>query len=44
MKDEKNPNEAYSILRDNDLRDQMIIQDIKDCIQKIVRLWFCLNM
>ncbi len=29
MKDEKNPNEAYSILRDNDLRDQMIIQDIK---------------
>ena len=34
MKDEKNPNEAYSILRDNDLRDQMIIQDIKECIKK----------
>lgn len=34
MKDEKNPNEAYSILRDNDLRDQMTVQDIKDCIQK----------
>lgn len=34
VKDEKNPNEAYSILRDNDLRDQMTVQDIKDCIQK----------
>lgn len=34
MKDEKNPNEAYSILRDNDLRDQMIVQDIKECIKK----------
>lgn len=34
MKDPKNPNEAYEIIRNNDLRDKMIIQDIKDCVQK----------
>ena len=26
------PNEAYEIIRDNDLRDEQIISDVKECI------------
>ncbi|MFQ7470495.1 TOTE conflict system archaeo-eukaryotic primase domain-containing protein [Amedibacillus dolichus] len=32
--DKMHPNEAYSILRDNNERDNIIINDVKDCIVK----------
>ena len=32
IKERMHPNEAYDIIRDNDMRDDLIVEDIKECI------------